>query len=117
MSKPERPYRANPLAAWFLLTAICAVLLALIVASAVSTGRLVVTPIAGFLSLLMGVAGLFTRPRLPFCIMGIVAGGFVGIAAGFLISCSPPMLTSVSFAVLSGSIVIAIIGCLNRADR
>jgi hypothetical protein len=114
MSAGPRPYRPNPLAAWFLLLTAAAVLFAFLPGFLV-TDKIVLGAV--LLPIVLGIIGLCFRPRLRNGSLGFGAGIVMGGLISLLATIPSSDLTYQFVGVLVGSILIIVVGLAGRSLR
>lgn len=114
MKAGPRPYRPNPLAAWFLLLTTAAVLFAFLPGLLVTDKVLVG---AALLPILLGAIGLCIRPNVRNGAVGFTTGVVMGGVVSLLATTPTSQLTVPFIGVLIGSILILVVGLAGRSLR
>jgi hypothetical protein len=114
------PYRSNPLSAWFLLTAVAAVMVS-IVGAWIGLGQTpslgIAIPVFTVFPFALGLLGVLTPPRLRNGVLGFLCGAALGLVVGVLAHSSGHVLTAAVVGTLAGSTMVVVLGLLGRAAR
>jgi hypothetical protein len=118
MNEESLRYRSSPLAAWFLLLSVAAVVAAFLpagVAARPATEPILIGGVS--LAILFPLIGAFFSPYLRNAAVGFGIGALMGGIGGLLWSTPTAHLSVPIFSTLAGSLAIIAVGLIGRSVR